>query len=723
MQESEYREEEKMEEKYTQFTPPYPNKYEPDLELKAFPSFTDIEIKNPSKSQLLIRAKEARRLNIIYDNNNNFTEDKNIKEILSNEKKNSNKYNDVYNIDLPNCFMRKPDKDIKQEKIEERKKEEIEDKKEENINMNITNNENNKKNYDDDFDIEITDKELIDNKKDDNLYDLIQTNNIRKDNIDNDYDFKKNEQKNQDDISEEIQNHSRLLYFNENEIKEEDFDNRKNVFDENDENSIKNYNDNISNVNNIDNYDIEIKNENNEILDFIPEKKRHKKKNKHKNQKLKNDNLNDTPNSKDIHDGMKSPNSYHMTTLNINGVNSNEYYVGEIIEKGPNYPSTLGIVKYMNLELFSENYFGEKLQFEEISKKDDFIKIIKLVPVGNKKYIFSKIDSPKEDIIREENDLIILHGKVGQETFYYIMKLTQQTNGISEYDIYKVKNIKKIIRHFKDSIGLDSEERREISADNDIITEGITYDIVEDPNMEYIIMTGQQFLSKYRKLIKKEKEVEEKKKLIMEKKNYNTNFENNFSLIKDNYESIIMSKKKEIENKIASNKKLKDKIEEWKQNEKDSNELIKKSIDEKNKYRHKEEQSKAEVNKSRKLLNDLLNRMKELEQINIKKEKDYNDNDLFNLEETKFENEEYLNISMNKLNEKKRELQKIEDKIFCIDCKEKVREAIFAECSHLLLCKDCLPKHYIRGNKKKAQCPMCNQVSKRIFDVKYDNDD
>ena len=56
----------------------------------------------------------------------------------------------------------------------------------------------------------------------------------------------------------------------------------------------------------------------------------------------------------------------------------------------------------------------------------------------------------------------------------------------------------------------------------------------------------------------------------MEKKNYNTNFENNFSLIKDNYESIIMSKKKEIENKIASNKKLKDKIEEWKQNEKDS---------------------------------------------------------------------------------------------------------------------------------------------------------
>ena len=74
-------------------------------------------------------------------------------------------------------------------------------------------------------------------------------------------------------------------------------------------------------------------------------------------------------------------------------------------------------------------------------------------------------------------------------------------------------------------------------------------------------------------------------------------------------------------------------------------------------------------------------------------------------------------------NEKKRELQKIEDKIFCIDCKEKVREAIFAECSHLLLCKDCLPKHYIRGNKKKAQCPMCNQVSKRIFDVKYDNDD
>ena len=93
-------------EKYTQFTPPYPNKYELNLELDEFPKFVDIENNNPTKSQLSLRAEEAKRLNIIYDNNNNFYEDKNIKNILSTENNNSNRMNDIYNIDLPNCFMR-----------------------------------------------------------------------------------------------------------------------------------------------------------------------------------------------------------------------------------------------------------------------------------------------------------------------------------------------------------------------------------------------------------------------------------------------------------------------------------------------------------------------------------------------------------------------------------------------------------------------------------------
>ena len=65
----------------------------------------------------------------------------------------------------------------------------------------------------------------------------------------------------------------------------------------------------------------------------------------------------------------------------------------------------------MNLDLFSENYFGELLQFNEIAMKEDFQKIIRLIPIGNKKYIFSNINSPKSDISKEDNDLIILHGK------------------------------------------------------------------------------------------------------------------------------------------------------------------------------------------------------------------------------------------------------------------------------------------------------------------------
>ena len=92
--------------KYTQFTMPYPNKIEPDLELTQFPVFADIEKTNPTKDQLLLRGEEARRLNIIFDNNNTSYEDKNIKEILSNDLKNTGKTDDIYDTDLPDCFMR-----------------------------------------------------------------------------------------------------------------------------------------------------------------------------------------------------------------------------------------------------------------------------------------------------------------------------------------------------------------------------------------------------------------------------------------------------------------------------------------------------------------------------------------------------------------------------------------------------------------------------------------
>ena len=106
MKESENSDEEMTKEKCTQFTPPYLNKYQNQLELESFPIFIDIEKNNPNKSQLELRTKEAKRLNIISDSGYNFIDDKNIKCILANENKNSNKNNDIYIISLPNCFMR-----------------------------------------------------------------------------------------------------------------------------------------------------------------------------------------------------------------------------------------------------------------------------------------------------------------------------------------------------------------------------------------------------------------------------------------------------------------------------------------------------------------------------------------------------------------------------------------------------------------------------------------
>ena len=119
--------------KYTQFTQPYPNRIEPDLELNQFPIFTDIELTNPTKDQLLLRREESKRLNIIFDNNNTSYEDKNIKDILSKDIKNSSRMDDIYDIDLPDCFMRsavvkshnnnemKKGENIKEEKKEEKK--------------------------------------------------------------------------------------------------------------------------------------------------------------------------------------------------------------------------------------------------------------------------------------------------------------------------------------------------------------------------------------------------------------------------------------------------------------------------------------------------------------------------------------------------------------------------------------------------------------------------
>ena len=677
MHASDEREEEKTQEKYTQFIPPYPNKYEPDLELEEFPTFTNIELRNPTKSELSLREEESKRLHIVYDNNNNFPEDKNINEIISNNFKNSNKYNDIYNIDLPECFMRSSMNITKKEKIEE-----IEEKKEDKIKQSNAND------YDIEIDMNFTEKEMEDMKKELN-------NNYIENEKEDLGEFEKEKENNAQMRymdSEELNKHYKMFYIDENDFKEEHLDKRKKIFDNHiEENKLK--------VNN-DNFEIEIDNEKKDNPDSNHDNHPREKKKSIKIKMKNNKNSKTKEKENEI--------THDITTLNINGLNSNEYYLGEIIEKGPNYPSTLGIVKYMNLDLFSENYFGELLQFNEIAMKDDFQKIIRLIPIGNKKYIFSNINSPKSDISKEDNDLIILHGKGGQETFYYIMKLTGQINGSSEYTIYKLKNTDQIIKHFKDSIGLNTDDIQEKFQGKSKIAEGIDYGINDNPNIKYYIMTGKQFLDKYRKLIKKEKEVEDKKNSNENKKNFNLDFEKKYNLLEQEYSRIIDEKILEKENrtKIIQNKK--DKLNSILKIEKNNNEELKKMNIENKRLKKEEEELKLEMHRIKKNYNNILSSSRQIENMN-------NMPGEINGEEFILEKIEELNNSRESLNELKIKLKKLKEKVLCYNCNEKRREVIYRECNHLVLCEDCHRKRLNNMQKKKAECPICNKISKIFF--------
>ena len=666
-------EEEKTQEKYTQFTPPYPNKYE--LELEEFPTFTDIEIKNPTKTQLSLRQEEAKRLNTVYDNNNNFSEDKNIKEILSNNFKNSNKYNDVYGIDLPKIFMRSSITNEKKEKIEEAKKDETEEKKE----------TKDKPNYDDDYDIDInfTEKEMNDIKKE-------EINNENKNNIDENKIEKDNNYQMKYMDSEELNKHYKMYYIDENDFKEEILNKRKSKIESHQgENDLNNNN---------DDFEIEIDNEKEADLESKPINNLKVKKKPIKIKLKNNKNLNMEETQKE--------NSHDITTLNINGLNSNEYYLGEIKEKGPNYPSTLGIVKYMNLNLFSENYFGEQLKFSEISKKDDFQEIIKLVPIGNKQYIFSNINTPKNEIEKEENDLIILHGKGGTETFYYIMKMT----GNSEYTIYKLTNKKHIIKHFKDSIGLNNGDDQDKSQESN--TEGIDYNINENPKIQYRLIKGQQFLALYRKIIKKEEEIERKKNELNNYKDFNSNFKTKYSSLEQYYMKKVEEKNMEIEQKIANIERLEMELNSLSKIETNNNEELWKINKEKKDVKKKEEELKLELNRIKNKYNILIDEKKQTEKIKNNYSNEI-DEDEFNLE-----NNGILNDSIDHLKNLKNELKNLREKIFCCSCKKKMREVIFQECGHLILCNNCFNKRLKNPNKQKEQCPICNKLNKRFFFIK-----
>ena len=117
----------------------------------------------------------------------------------------------------------------------------------------------------------------------------------------------------------------------------------------------------------------------------------------------------------------------------------------------------------------------------------------------------------------------------------------------------------------------------------------------------------------------------------------------------------------------------------------------------------------------RKRYNDALRLRKGLENDNIKVEKDFDDNK----NEVIPENEEELNKEKEKLNKLKEKLKKLKGNIYCCECNEKRKEVIF-NCRHLMICKDCLQKYKEDGNKIKAKCPLCKNISKRLFFIQFE---
>ena len=700
----------KSSEKYTQFTQPYPNRIEPDLELNEFPVFTDIELTNPTKSQLNLRGEEAKRLNIIYDNNNTSYEDKNIKEILSSNGKIANRLDDIYDIDLPDCFMRPSVVKLQNDSTLKIKEETLELNKNSSLqNLEVELETDNKKEIEN-KDNNVNNDENNDNNNENKNENIINHENENKENKNENVNEKQNHMDINDDYEIDIdfdgdekdQNENLNVNVNGNIVDKNNIEEKKERGGE----MLKPNKNGIYNTSN-PSHNIKKEDSNNEIsswgnkdiIDMDDYQEKTTKKNHFSNK-----------------NGNNSNNKYNKTTLNIIGEKSYQYYLGEIIEKGPNFPSTLGIIKYMDLEEFSENFYNEKLQFEEIAMRDsDFEKIIKLIPIGNKKYIFSQENASKAEINKEENDLIILHGKAAQETFYYIMKLTGQINRSSEYTIYKVKNNKKLIKHFKESIGLIDEGRRDTTEGNIIMSDNINYGIVEDPDMDYYIMPGQLFLTKYRKLMKKEKEVDERKRQIEEKDDYNKNFEERFNKLKEEKDNIINEKKNEIERKIAENEKLRSERSQVFQNEQSC--LDEKYSVEKEKKNMElwEEDLKRTIRKIKTNIEITKRTIRDFESINQKIEErcsKYGLNEDFKILLDKDE----IKSRTERLVEKRKIVNSLNNNIFCCLCHIKKKNVIFCECSHLMICKNCLDSNSEKkGNKIKASCPACKRLCKKFF--------
>lgn len=683
----------KSSEDNTQFFPSLPNNNESNLHIRHIQNEAFNELINPTEDTLLLKRKESGQLNIQND-------DKIIDEMLLKDFKNTKNTKNMYKISLSDCFLGSSsgknfsDGDIEmnvyhnyigQNNLEE----EI---KEDNMNMDDSNKNGN---------------ENIDNCYD--LYNDLFFNNEKDEKSKEDaIDKSKEKEKNKDFIFEGKKENKEDVNYNIIDInrKEEGKkeENDINQFKENDNvNIIKNNNYNIKEENktiknNWENKDIIDINEG--IVEEIKQKKKKEEDNKTKKQ-IKSFN-----------------NKYNIMTLNIIGVKNDEYYIGKIIEKARNFPSNLGIIKSMDLDEFSNNYYGEKLQFEEIVKDNDFEKILKLIPVGQKKYIFLKDQASKAEIYKEENNIIILHGRSAQEIYYYIMKLTGQIDQINVYTLFKVKNNFTTINHFKDTIGLSNDDISDNSENNVAINENLDYGIVEDKDTHYYIISGHLFLTKYRKILKKQKEIEEKRKDIEKKNEYNIKFDSMFSELNGKYNNIIDKKNKEIELKLEEIEKKKKYLEQIKLEEQQYIETYKNVENDKNQKEKIEEDLKIKILRYRKDIKITTKNIKEIDKINRKNEQNYNIS-MNGINFRNIKNREEIQELQDVLDNKEKTINSFYLDINCSICQFNKRDVIFCECSHFMVCGVCLQKiSEEKASKIKAVCPACNKICKRFFLVK-----
>lgn len=444
--------------------------------------------------------------------------------------------------------------------------------------------------------------------------------------------------------------------------------------------------------------------ENNNSQKLLRKKKIKKSKNKHS---LKKQNSSSNSSSSSDSDFDKRNKHFRKTCNNLTLLlNGTSYFCEKTKIVSSEHPNTLGILKFIETEKFSENFYGQKLKFENFPNfEQNFEKCLIITPSMNKKYLIANNNhASNSEIKKEENDLLILHGKKNNnETFYYIMKLTKKLDNKSEYTLYRLKNDPKLVLIFKQSVGIMNFDRSK----NLQCSDG-----------NYRMINIHKFLRIYRELKKQKIQLEELIKDKEMKKSYNEKF-NDYYLNSIKNECKLNIKKKKIENTKKENQK-KD-IE---------NEILKLKIE-----RKKYEGKKNETEQNLSVAYEELNKLKEdcknvdIEIIKVNQYQLENKKIKKKCEENLEEEEkklvlDYLDGKINEnnivkiINEYKiqdKKYEEMKDNIYCVKCLIRKRDIISARnkgCIHLMMCQNC--------HKTNPECPACKRVINECYILNYE---